>query len=202
MLGISLEQLLRSPGQIRVLRVLWRAGKPLTGRQVQRLSGLANLTSMQALKKLTDLGVVICRRAGRSNQYELKRAHWAVSNIVSPMFQSESRGLRCLCDLIESKLKGFCLSAYLYGSSVSRPDGPVGDVDLFLVVRNGKDKYSLERGPLLELMGQISENFNLFLEPNVFSSKELSRSAAQKIIREVIKNGQKIYGQDLRDLLV
>lgn len=201
MLGISLEQLLRSPGQIRVLRVLWRAGKPLTGRQVQKLSGLANLAAMQALKKLSELGVVSCRRAGQSNQYELMRSHWTVSKILSPMFESENKGLSYLCNLISDNLKDICISAYIYGSSISNPDGPVGDADLLLLVKNEKDKRRLEEGPLLELSRQVSETFNLFLEPNIFSPKEISSSGAQKIIRAVVRSGRKIHGQDLRDLL-
>lgn len=46
MLGITPEKLFRTPGQIRVLRVLWNSGKPLTGRQIQGLAGLANLSTM------------------------------------------------------------------------------------------------------------------------------------------------------------
>ncbi len=93
MLKITLEDLFHSPGQIGVLRVLFRSGTPLTGRQVQRLSGLANLSTMRALKRLADLGVVSCRRAGRAYQYELRRSHWAVENLISPLFENEGKGL-------------------------------------------------------------------------------------------------------------
>ncbi|MDP8247023.1 MAG: hypothetical protein P9M00_02705 [Candidatus Tritonobacter lacicola] len=201
MLGISLEKLLRSPGQIRVLRVLWRAGNPLTGRQVQNLSGLANLAAMQALKKLTDLGVVSCRKAGRSNQYELKRSHWAVLNIVSPIFEAENNALDHLSMLIVDYLQDHCISGYLYGSAISRTAERVGDVDLFLLVKSKKDKLLLESGPLVELANKLSETFNLFLEPNIYSRNEMSRRTVRKLAREVVKSGQKIFGLDLRDCL-
>ena len=44
MLGI-----VRAPGQISVLRALWKAPSPLTGRQVQQLAGVHNLTTTQCL---------------------------------------------------------------------------------------------------------------------------------------------------------
>lgn len=201
MLGITLEQLLRSPGQIKVLRVLWRAGTPLTGRQVQKIAGLANLAAMQALKKLTALGVVSCREAGRAYQYELKRSHWAVTNLVAPLFENENKGLDYLRELVSRKLEGRCLSAYLYGSVVSHPEGPVGDVDLFILVREEEDRHALENGALLELSDQISRTFGLLLEPNVITQNELSRKSAGKLVLNIMENGHKVWGRDLKKFL-
>ncbi len=201
MIGIALEDLLRSPGQIKVLRVLWRSGTPLTGRQVQKFAGLANLAAMQALSKLTDLGVVSRRRAGRSHQYELKRSNWTVSSVISPLLENEEKGFSCLCDLIARNLKGKCLSAYLYGSAVFQPSGPLGDVDLFVLVKTDKQKTSLENGLLLDLGEQVSELFGLLLEPYVVTRKELSRKPVKKLVGEVMEKGHKVCGEDLSEML-
>ncbi len=201
MLSITTEEIFRSPGQIKVLRVLSRAGKPLTGRQVQNLAGLANLAAMQSLKKLTDLGVVSCRRAGRAHQYELKRDHWAVEKLIAPIFENEGKGLDLVRELLAGKLRGQCLAAYLYGSALSAAAVAVGDLDLFVVAADEDDKTALESGPLPELAEEVLRRFGLFLEPNVVSKAGLSRPSAARLAREISRGGRKICGADLEEIV-
>ncbi len=200
MLGITPEKLFRTPGQIKILRVLWRSGKPLTGRQVQDLSGMANLSTMQALKRLTDLGVVSCRRAGRSHQYELKWESWAVKELVSPLFELEDKGLDHLCGILEEDLSGHCQTAYLYGSSLKPGEKEAGDLDLFLVVKTEEDRSVLEKSIIPEISMKISEEFSLFLEPHIVTVGELSRKPLKKVARDIAETGRKIRGKDLKEL--
>lgn len=201
MLSITTEEIFRSPGQIKVLRVLSRTGKPLTGRQVQNLAGLANLAAMQSLKKLADLGIVSCRRAGRAYQYELKRDHWAVEKLITPIFENEGKGLDLARELLTRKLRGQCLAAYLYGSALSTAAGSVGDLDLFVVVANEDDKTALEFGPLPVLAEEVSRRFGLFLEPNVVSKAGLSHPSAARLAREISRDGLKICGANLEEII-
>ncbi len=201
MLKITLEELFHSPGQIGVLRVLFRSGTPLTGRQVQRLSGLANLSAMRALKRLADLGVVSCRRAGRAHQYELKRSHWAVENLIAPVFVNEGKGLDLAVELLAAKLRGRCLAAYLYGSALFRRTEPAGDLDLFLVVKTEVNRTSLEKNTLPALADEVSRRFGLFLEPNLISRVDLSRPRPSRLAREIARTGRKLCGKDLEELI-
>ncbi len=201
MLKIGPEELFRSPGQISVLRVLFHAGKPLTGRQVQRLAGLANLAAMQSLRKLADLSIVSCRRAGRAYQYELKRDHWAVEKLIAPLFENEGKGIDLAVELLAGKLRGECLAAYLYGSALNAGTGPAGDLDLFVVVKREEDKNSLEKDVLPGLAEDVSRRFGLFLEPNVVSREELSRSKVSKLAREIVRTGLRLRGKDLEDIV-
>ena len=201
MLGITPEKLFRAPGQIRVLRVLWNSWKPLTGRQVQKLAGLANLSTMQSLKRLTDIGVVSCRRAGRSYQYELKRDCWAVRDLVSPVFEREDRGLDLLCEDLEKRLTGQCRTAYLYGSALDTGRDSVGDLDLFLVVKKEADRLELESSLIPEISKIISERFSLFLEPNIVTSEELSRNSLKKMAKKIAETGRKICGRKLDEVI-
>ncbi len=201
MIGITIEKLFSTPGQIRVLRVLWRADKPLTGRQIQMLAGLANLSAMRALKHLTVLGVVSCRQAGRSHQYELKMDHWAVDELISPIFEGEEKGLDLICDLLAKKLKGQCQTAYLYGSVVDSSKDTVGDIDLFILVKTEKEREGLESSLIPPISEKISERFGLFLEPNIVTFKELSRNQVRKMAEEIAQNGQKLCGCDISEVI-
>jgi predicted nucleotidyltransferase len=201
MIGISTDELFRSPGQIKVLRVLWRSGPPLSGRQVQRLSGLANLAAMRSLEKLVNLGIVTCRRAGRAYQYDLKREHWTVATLVSPLFENEDKFLEALICELDRGLAGECLSAYLYGSAVSPAPGPAGDLDLFLVLEDEKRRIAFEMDVFPKLGGKISRRFGLFLEPKIAIRSELSRRSLKPVLESVVREGRKIRGKNLRDLM-
>ena len=202
MIGSSPEKLFRTPGQIKILRVLWRSGKPLTGRQVQDLAGMANLSTMQSLKCLTDLGVVSCRRAGRAHQYELNRESWAIRELVSPIFEREDKGLEDMCEILKQGLNGHCQTAYIYGSTLEPAKGRAGDLDLFLVVKEDDDRLDLESNWIPEISKIISEGFMLFLEPNIVTAKELTRGSAKKMAREIAKTGKKICGMDLEKIIL
>ncbi len=66
-------------GQISVLRALWKAPTPLTGRQVQQPAGVHNRTAMQCLEDLEQLGLLRRRDVGRAYLYSLRRSHRVVA---------------------------------------------------------------------------------------------------------------------------
>ncbi len=201
MLGIRPEKIFQTSSQIKVLRVLWRSGKPLTGRQVQDLAGLANLSAMQSLKRLVDLGVVSCRRAGRAHQYELKRKTWAVRELISPLFESEEKGMDRLFEILKKTCTDHCQSAYLYGSVLESGGEKAGDLDLFLVVEKEKERSSLEKSLIPEISRKLSEEFALFLEPNIITVPDLDRGSVRKMAENIAENGRKICGTNLEKLI-
>ena len=201
MIGVKIEDLFRSPGQIKVLRTLWRAGTPLTGRQIQGLSGLANLSAMQALERLSTLGIVSCRRAGRSYQYALRREHWAVSSLVSPMFEKEDGLLDDLVRELKRGLAGKCLSAHLFGSAVSVSPDPVGDLDLFVVLQDKGRKDAFEADVLPELVAQVSRRYGLSLEAKIVTREELGRRSMRSLLEAIKAGGRRIEGKDLETLI-
>jgi len=118
-----------------VLEVLARAGKPITGRQVQRLARRGSIPGVAAvLVRLTETGIVTAERAGSAILYEANRDHlaWpAVETLV---------GIRSV--LLE-RLAGLVGSwdrqpkqATLYGSA-ARSDGDTSsDIDILIVHRD------------------------------------------------------------------
>lgn len=117
------------------LEVLARAGKPITGRQVQRLARRGSIPGVAAvLDRLTETGILTAVRAGSSILYEANREHLAwpavevLVGIRSSLFQR-------LGDLVGS-WPDPPLRTVLFGSA-ARGDGDTGsDIDILIIHRD------------------------------------------------------------------
>jgi len=85
----GLNTILGTQSKVFVLRVLLRAGKPLTGRAVERLSGLSNRATMLALDALVEASAVTRRESGRAYLFALNRNNYLVMKAIRPAFNAE-----------------------------------------------------------------------------------------------------------------
>ena len=85
----GLNTILGTQSKVFVLRVLLRAGKPLTGRAVERLSGLSNRATMLALDALVEARAVTRRASGRAYLFALNRNNYLVMKAIRPAFNAE-----------------------------------------------------------------------------------------------------------------
>ncbi len=85
----GLNTILGTQSKVFVLRVLLRAGKPLTGRAVERLSGLSNRATMLALDALVEARAVTRRESGRAYLFALNRNNYLVMKAIRPAFNAE-----------------------------------------------------------------------------------------------------------------
>jgi len=116
-----------------VLVLLAGTTHPLSGREVERLSGGAHNTVRLALKRLSEQGLVDVQEAGRGAAllYSLNREHLA-ADAVEILAALRER----LFERLRDALNAWELApahAYVFGSA-ARGDGNTGsDVDLFIV---------------------------------------------------------------------
>lgn len=197
---LRLERLLRSPGQIAVLRALWSAPVPLTGRQVQRLARVHNRTAMEGLHYLEELGLVQRRAVGRSYLCSLKRSHRVVRTMLDPMFKAEVALPQRLAQDLARFLKGGCLSAVLYGSVARGEAGPRSDVDLLIIVEDdlAARTFAGKRQDKAEQVAQ--ECWSLVLEMNVKTRRELARDWDSDLMKEIRREGQLVVGSPLEEI--
>lgn len=200
MLGIDLERLFRSPGQISTLRVLWNAPTPLTGRQIQQLAGVHKLTATQSLEALESLGLVQRRAAGRAYLYTLKRSHRLVQHLVDPIFEAEQKAPEQLSRQLDNALKGRCLSATIYGSVARGETDHVGDLDLLVVVENDQAAERFRDGTQPRLERLIREGWSLMLEVNLKTRRQLIKEWASPLIKTVRREGRLVAGLSLEEV--
>jgi len=200
MLGIDLERLFRSPGQISVLRVLWKAPSPLTGRQVQQLAGIHNLTTTQCLEDLENLGLLRRRAAGRAYLYSLKRSHRLVRHLINPIFKAEEATPKRFTRELGRILDGHCLSAVIYGSVTRGKVDHAGDVDLFVVVKDEKaaEQFTMKVLPKAEKL--VRDGWSLMLEVNIKIRKELIEKWDSSLFKRIRQEGRVVAGKTLEEL--
>lgn len=200
MMNVTLERLFPSPGQVSVLRALWKAPAPLTGRQVQQLAGVHNLTAMRCLEDLERLGILQRRSAGRAYLYALKPRNRIVRDLVGPVFRAEQQAPEQFIKAIGNAMKGHCLSAVLYGSVARGQAGPESDVDLLVVVRDGTraERFAATIQPKAERM--VREGWSLILEVNVKTRRDLARQWNGNLMRQIRREGRVVAGKDLEEV--
>jgi predicted nucleotidyltransferase len=200
MLSIDLERLFRSPGQISVLRALWRAPSPLTGRQVQRLAGVHNLTATQCLDDLENLGLLKRRVAGRAHLHSLKHAHRIVRYLIDPIFRAEEKVPQRFVRELGKVLEGSCLSAVLYGSVARGDQDDASDVDLLVVVKQGKAEEKFDEVIQAKAETLVRDGWSLMLEVNVKTCRELSGQWNSALIKRIRDEGLLIAGLPLEEV--
>lgn len=200
MVGIDLERAFRTPGQIAVLRALWKAPTSLTGRQLQQLAGVSNLTAMRCLEDLEQLGLVQRRTAGRAFLYTLKRSHRVVGDLIDPAFKAEQEIPGRLREQLAKVLEGHCLSAVLYGS-VARNEATTGsDVDLLVVVRSRKRAGAFTERPQVDAERLVRDEWGSLLEVNLKTVSELRKQWNTRLMRQIRREGQLVAGSPLEEL--
>lgn len=133
-----------------VLQVLARSGKPLTGRQIQRIAARGSVPGVaRVLDRLVEAGLVAAERTGSAILYSANRDHLAWSAVEAIMGLREE-----LFDRIAASLREWDPAparAVVFGSA-ARADGATdSDIDLLLVHEDGEsspwqdEEYALSR---------------------------------------------------------
>ncbi len=85
----GLNLLITRYSQLLVLRTLFHAQTPLTGREIERRTGLSNRATMLALDALADSYAVLFEETGNKHLYTLNRTNYFVTKGLKPAFEAE-----------------------------------------------------------------------------------------------------------------
>ena len=116
-LSRPLDAVLTAPSRLAVLRALFRAKSPLSGRALARLAGINHQGAAVALAGLARLGLVERRPAGRSDQWRLDRRGWLMSELLLPLLEREAEHAGAVVDAIRKGLRGKAAAAFVAGAA-------------------------------------------------------------------------------------
>ncbi len=85
----GLNVLITRYSQLLVLRTLYHAQTPLSGREIERRTGLSNRATMLALDALVDSFAVQFEESGNKHHYTLNRNNYFVAKGLKPAFEAE-----------------------------------------------------------------------------------------------------------------
>lgn len=197
----ALNRIIKTPSAIKLLRYMIVYETEQTGRETARQCGISYVQAHRILSGLVNQGVVIKRKAGNAYIFKINREHEAVKRLLTPMF-SEEKGIAK--KIINEKIKPaakHAISVVLYGSVNRGEERPDSDVDLFFLVKSGKEKQLVK-----EIIPDISPDFVFStgnrLDALVLTAAEYKKEkAGSKQVIKSIESGETIYGKPLSDAL-
>jgi predicted nucleotidyltransferase len=169
-----------------VLATLLRTGTPLTGRQIHRLlSDRYSLWTVQeALKVLTQLGLVNIQTVGRASVHTINEDHVSVAP------------LRVLLDPITAltnavrEAVGSDVEAVILFGSIARGQANIGsDVDLAVIAPAGWEGAT-------ELEDAVRSRLGSNCDVLVFTLEDFTRLAetGEPVVRQILSNGVALMG--------
>lgn len=186
-----------------LLAVLAKVTRPLSGRELERLSGVSHSTALRTVRKLAEQGLVTVDEAGAGAVllYSLNRKHVAAEAVLILV------GLkRRLIDHLTAEISNWSrppLHVSMFGSAARGDGGVSSDIDLLFVRPTKMDQEEGEwRRQLDELPASVlawTGNHAGIVE---ISQDEVERLAVDnpQVLDELRRDSITIHGPSARDL--
>ena len=197
---------LREDAQTRVLRFLWRSRAEWSGREISRRVGLSAPACHESLKKLDARGLVQLRRVSNVHLYKINPENYLVRDVFARLFEAEASLPRRVAAVVRKSLvhppKSEIVSIVLFGSMARGTERLGSDLDILIVLAAKEGLKALE-SRVERLRTLLFRRFSVPLSPYIQTLVELRRKYNRKLplIREIVKDGETIYGKDVRELL-
>lgn len=140
----TIEDLLGSRSRIAVLRVLLGVSVPLNASQIATRTGLTRPAVASVLADLSTIGAVRSSPAGRATIHWLNRDSVYVEHLISPLFEAERRLPEDMLNDLAETFHEHTVSVVLFGSYARGEQAPDSDVDVALVMADGRNASAVE----------------------------------------------------------
>lgn len=190
------EEVLGSRSRIAVLRVLWRARRPLNASQIAADAGLTRPAVATVLKDLADAGVVVSSSAGRANIHTLNRSSVYVERMVAPLFEAETELPDQLLRELRDAFEDSASAAVLFGSYARGDQVPESDLDVVLVAEDDAMKAALEyRLPRYE--DEFRSHWGVSLSVLTYTAREAGAlwRSAPSFLESLSSDGLVVFGK-------
>ncbi|HWH46063.1 MAG TPA: nucleotidyltransferase domain-containing protein [Thermoleophilaceae bacterium] len=177
-----------------VLRVMAGADAEFTGGEVHRLVEHGSRDGVRdALDRLVDQGVVLCRPAGRAHLYRFNREH-----VAAPWIEGLAGVRQQLLERLRSEIEGWAVqpvAAAVFGSVARGEAGPESDLDVFLVRPASADEDTGWDEQVAALAAAVTRWTGNDARPLEFREDELAAGAGDEpVLRDVLEHGIEIGG--------
>lgn len=189
----GLNTILSNMSHVAVLRALYHATEPLTGREVERRSGLANRSTMLALESLVDIRAVHMEVAGRAYLYTLNRKHYLVLKALQPAFNAEDMFWADLAKTVREVVRPKPLAAVATGPLVRDETEYGGRITLTVLFATQKGRIKALRS-LHRLAERIRDRHSLILEHHVLDLNTMDKRQYIPLWRRVEREGILLFG--------
>lgn len=189
----GLDLILNKASHLLVLRELTHAAEALTGREVQRRTGLSNRATMLALDALTDCSVVRCEITAQANWYEINPRSYFVCKALKPAFEAEDLFWDDLRKLVRRMVRPRPVSAVATGALARMERDPTGRLELTLLFNVGRNRVRAYRC-LDELVEAVWERYAVNIDAHWIDTSSADRPEYEPLWRRIEREGVLLYG--------
>ena len=193
-----LDDVFLNGSHVRVLRALYRLpeGLPASGREIARRARVTHPTSLKALERLVDTGLVNASRGRVGDAYELNYDH-LLAGRIGELFGAEANIEQEVTSFVRDHLLGLTdkvESATLFGSIIWGESTPTSDIDL-AVSCAAADVEEVEKA-LDDLSDAVWKRFGNHLSPLINATKQKPKTGIWKRIEKegvsLIRSGKSV----------
>lgn len=189
-----LEDLMGSKLKISALKVLVRfPKKKFTGSELARLMGVSISRVIEILELFHRYGVVYRTKVGKTGGWGPNEKS-IIIKLLSPILEIEKRALESMERNLKRTLAGKkeILKVVLFGSVLKGEEKPESDIDIFVLVKEGKNKKIV--------MERIDKLNHLFLavygnaiSAVIYSKKELAVKKSLALVKHIESEGEVLW---------
>lgn len=190
----GLDRLLSKPSQLAVLRTLYHADEPLSGREIERRTGLSNRATMLALDALTDLAAVHCEQTPQAHWYELNRSHYLFAKGLRHGFDAEDQFWEDLRKTVRRVVVPRPLAAVVTGALARDESDLEGRLDITMVFTNSRTRIRAFRG-MDALEEEVWNRYALEMTYNLLLAAEVDDDEYNTLWRRVEREGVLLFGK-------
>jgi hypothetical protein len=197
-----LDEVFSTWSHIAILRIFMDASRPLSGREIARLSHMNHRSCLHALTRLERIGFVHRNRGGRDHLFSINREHRLWSEGVLPMLEIERRHLGRLAKRLRKELSLHVESAILYGNSIMKREAHDTSVEVCVVINSRMTEKEIRSH--LNVVAPIAwKRYGVTLQFTVFSETEFARKAKRghPLVMSIVEEGQVISGKTIQELV-
>lgn len=189
----GLNLLLPRYSQLLVLRTLYHAGEPLSGREVERRTGLSNRATMTALESLVAVFAVTCAPAGNARHYQLNRTNYFVAKALCPAFEAEDLFWTDFRKTVRRLVHPRPIAAIVTGP-LARDDGSINTrIQLTLLFATGRNR--IRAFSCMETLNEtVSSRYAVSIDPVLLDVNNMDEDKHDPLWRRVEREGILLFG--------
>ena len=188
-----LEDLFSSRVKIAVMKILFfYPDKKFSGRELARLIKISPSRTSEVLELFRRYGIINRIKIGNTCEWSLNKENILVKEL-SKIFKIDEKVYKTLKTKIYNILKNEkkILKVILYGSIARGDEKPDSDIDLFILVKNKKDKEKV--GDLISKLNfSLIPIFGNVISEFIYSEEELKTKTKSKILSRIYSEGDVI----------
>ncbi|WFB35257.1 hypothetical protein P3T73_13915 [Kiritimatiellota bacterium B12222] len=190
----GLNPILGKSSHIKVLRVLHRAKEKLSGREIQRRSGLSNRATMLALEALSARRVLRAEITSVHYYYEPNPKSFLWTKSVRPALDAEELFWDDLRKVVRRAVKPVPEAAIVTGELAREDDAEEGELEIHLLYEGGRQRLQAYRC-LERLREKVDERYALGISVTFMDMRNMDDPEFQALWKRIAREGVLLFGR-------